>query len=89
MSAEDALLGFSRMCRAVFPDKPCTPAERALNLHAITKMLLEECGISNEAKLMGVMGESNSPTTCKLYVWRILTFRVTHSTDAVVGGYFI
>jgi hypothetical protein len=65
MNVDEALVAFARICTAVFPEQHCTSAERASNLEAIAKTLVEECGISIKAKLMD---ETNSSIACKLYV---------------------
>ena len=69
MSVDEALVAFARICSAVFPEQHCSLAERALNLEAITKTLVEECGISPDAKLID---ETNSSITCRLYVRMII-----------------
>jgi len=70
MSVDEALVAFARIYTAVFPEQQCSLTERASNLETIAKTLVEECGISVEAKLMD---ETNpSIITCKLYVGKNL-----------------
>lgn len=82
MDAEEASVAFARICAAVLPDDSCSPTERASQLEAIVRTLLEEHGLFPDTKLLN---EANPSGACKLGLFYMTAVNLGHS--AILRSY--